>query len=515
MDKTFEPHPPGTASSRFALLCIGLGFAAGVVLALLSDGPYHDDALTHYLFARWAWSTPAYLLDEWGRPGLTGLLFPAARFGWTACRITSAVASAAAVWLAFDVARRLGLRRAAWVPLLCFVQPLFVLASYTTLTETALALYLTAAIWCFVRGRYVGSAMVLSLCFVTRYESLVLALLWVVALRRARAHWSCLPLLLWAPLLHNALGIALLDRWPMAFVVHASHPTMYGQGTVLTMAVKSMATGGPAVAVLALAGLTVRTPGRGTWLIPACYGVYLLTHSLIFWLGAFASGGYPRFLVSTSPLAALCAAVALGRLLDGPAALRKPVLAAVAVCAAALWWGLEMEARVVDEAWLFLIEKVRWIVRLMTVVVLVSVIWMLLRRSRVPAVMLATIALAGTVLPLGYLIRPHRPPEQARHLADAVDWLGRSQYADAPVIATNIWASHFLDRGYNVVPADSPHILDDAPPGTVFIWDAEYSPTPRFGLTPDSMTDRPAWRLVWPIGNPDWDHVLARVYVRD
>ena len=508
----FQTH---FASSGFAPALIAAGLVLSVVLGLLSEGAYHDDGLAHYLYARWAWGNPAYLLDEWGRPGLTCLLFPAARFGWAACRVTSALVSAAAVWLAFDAARRLGLRRAACVPLLCLVQPVFVLASYTTLTETALALYLTAAIWCFVRGRYAWSAAVLSLCFVTRYESLVFLPLWAVAIRQARGSWPCHLLLLWAPLVHNLLGFAVLDRWPIAFVVEASHPTMYGQGTPLSILVKSMATSGPAVAVLALAGLAVRMPGRGSWLIPACYGSYLLTHSLIFSLGAYASGGYPRFLVSTSPVAALCATVALGALLDGPSAVRRRVLAGVALVAVMLWLGLELEMGIVDEAWLFLIEKVRGIVRLMTVVVLLSAGWMWVRRGRLAAVVLAGVAVVGTALPLVYLVRPHRLPGEARHLDAAVDWLSESEYADAPVIATNIWVSHFLDRGHNIVPADSTHILDDAASGTVFIWDAEYSPTPRYGLTVDSMIERPAWRLIWPSETRHRAEVAARIYVRE
>ncbi|MHC4233967.1 MAG: hypothetical protein ACYSUQ_02525, partial [Planctomycetota bacterium] len=445
----------------------------------------------------------------------TCLLFPAARFGWAACRVVSAGASVLAVWLAFDVGRRLGLRLAAWVPLLCFVQPIFVMASYTTLTETALALYLTAAIWCLVRGRCVWSAVVISLCFVTRYESLIFVPLWVAALRRPHPRWVCYPLLLWAPILHNVLGIAVLERWPVAFILEAPHPALYGQGTPLTMLVKSMATSGPAVAVLALAGLTVRLPGRGSWLIQGCYGTYLVVHALIYWLGAYASGGYPRFLVSMSPLAALCAANALGTLVDGPPRLRRRVLATVGLVSVVLCLGLELEVHIVDEAWLFLIEKVRWAVRLMTVVVLLVVCWMWPRRSRVAAATLATVALTSAALPLAYLVKPHGLTDQARQLEAAVDWLGQSEYADAPVIATNIWASYFLDRGHNIVPSDSRRILAAAVRGTVFIWDARYSPTPRFGITLRSMADRRDWHQVWPSGAAYGPDQLVRIYLRN
>ena len=56
-------------------------------MGLLSEGGYHDDGLTHYLYAKWAWGDLRYLVDEWGRPGQTCLLFPIAWAGWTACRV--------------------------------------------------------------------------------------------------------------------------------------------------------------------------------------------------------------------------------------------------------------------------------------------------------------------------------------------------------------------------------------------------------------------------------------------
>ncbi|MCH7813484.1 MAG: hypothetical protein IID40_05630 [Planctomycetes bacterium] len=506
---------PDNRRGMLAPVCLGIGLAVSVILALLSDGPYHDDALTHFLYARWAWNNPAYLLDAWGRPGLTVLLFPAAALGWTACRLVSSLAAAASVWMALDIARQLRFSRASWVPLLCYVQPLFLMAAYTTLTETASALYLTAAIWCLVRGRAAWSAVALSLCFVTRYELLVLLPIWGMALWRLRAGWQCFALLLWAPLAHNLLGAILLDRWPLAYLLTGSSGTdMYGQGGPLTMCIKSMAASGPPVAILALVGLGLRRASRGWWLIPACYGGHLLTQSMIYWLGAFASGGYPRFMVTTSPLAALCAVAALEAAAGKPVHLRRRIWLAVAFVTALLTVGLEIELRTADETWLFLIDKVRPLVRVLAAIVLLAIAWQWVRPGRWPKVILATVALVATALPLSYLIRPHRPPEYARSIGAAVRWLDGTEHADAPVVATNIWASHHLDRGYNVVPPDALDILDDLPAGTVFIWDAVYSPTPRFELSVEAMRHRPQWRLIWSDTAADSQPVWSRIYLR-
>jgi hypothetical protein len=510
---------PRQPLDRVAVLTLlaGLGFA--LTMAALSDGAYHDDGVAHYLYARWAWNHVFYLVDPWGRPGLTILLFLPAGIGWAACKGMMAVVSIAAAGLAYAAARRLGLRYAAFVPLLCLVQPLFLLTSYGTLTETAMAFYLAAALWLYASGRFAWSAVVLSLCFVTRYESLVLLPVWIMALVRSRTHPLAYLGLLWAPVLHNLMGVVLLDRWPITYLFEGEQLMEYGVGTPLTMLTRSMAASGPAVAVLALVGCGCRWCSRRGWIVSATYLAYLAVHTVVYWLSTHGSGGYPRFLVATSPLAAVAAAHGLEHLVHRriPGEDRRRIGRAVGmlvVVAAALWAGAELEPRPQDESWIFLIEKVRPAVRWIAAAVIALAVWWYLavRRpaprngGRVPRRILGILAIAATALPLGYFVRPHRLSPDARDLQRAVQWLRAERPADGPVIATNIWASFFLDRGYNVVPPDSPRILDVAPgctlfdlapPGTLFIWDAEYSPSERFGITLTSMAQRPGWRVVW------------------
>jgi len=499
---------------RGPLICVVAGLLAGVVLALLSDGSYHDDALTHYLYARWAWDDPAHAVDEWGRPGLTALLMPAAPLGWTACRIEIALLSAAAVWLAYDTARRLGWPRAGWVPLLCYAQPLFVLASYTTLTESALAVYLMLAMWLLVRERPACSAAALSLCFVTRYESLVLAPLWVLAAWRYRRWWWTVIALAWAPLLHNLLGVLWLGRWPLAFILGASHPDHYGAGTPLSMVVKSMATSGPAVAILAVVGLGAWPRPRRAWIIPAVYGVYLLTQTVLYWQGLFATGGYARFLVGTAPVAALCA-LAGANLLDGrePGGARRGA-AALAAVAGIMLLGVELEARITDEAWLFLLRPVQRLVRGLALLAILLGGWLFVQPGRAPRALLLALALAASALPLAYLVRPHRLPQHTRDLRDAITWLRAGEHADAPVIATNIWVSHFLERGRNVLPPESTRILDRVAPGTVFVWDAEYSTSPRFAIQADALEQDEHWQPLFSSPARNGAGPFVRLYLR-
>jgi hypothetical protein len=498
-----------------------IGTAVSVILALLSDGAYHDDGLTHYLFARWAWSDPHYLLNEWGRPGLTLLLFPFAAVGWPAAKVCMAVVSGVAVWLAYRSAVRLRLRTAEWVPLLCFVQPVFLVMSYDTMTESAMAFYLVLGLWLHLTRRPGWGAAAVSLCFVTRYESSVLLAVWAVGLWRARAGWTAFALLLWTPVTYNLLGLLLGGRLPLLYFGETPQLAAYGAGNPLTMLVRSMASWGPAVCVLALVGCLESWRVREGWMVSVSVLAYLVTHSLVYWLGTHGSGGYPRFLVAVTPLVGIAAANGLERLADAGAFRRRAVLVLLVLVVGVLCLGAELEGTARDEAWIFLLEKVRPVVRILSLAVIALGLlwWARLGRAKAgrpvtwPAGVLAVLAVVATMVPLVLFVRPHRLGPDARAVRAAVGWIEAREPASRTVVATTVWASYFLDRGYSVVPPDRTPILDEAEPGTLLLWDAEYSPGERFGLTLDAMAGHAsAWRLVWTSPARDRRDPFVRVY---
>ncbi|MFH0980236.1 MAG: hypothetical protein V2A79_01690 [Planctomycetota bacterium] len=513
--------------SPFLLTLTGVAFSVG--LALASDGAYHDDALTHYLYSRWAWNDARYLLDEWGRPGLTALLVPFARFGWTACRLESAVLSGAAVWFAYLTAARLEMRHAVFVVPLAFCQPLFVMLSYDTMTETAVALYLSLALWLFVSGRPTASAVVLSLCFVTRYETLVFGPLWWIALRSVRARWYAYAAVAWAPAAHNLLGVLLLGRWPLAFILSGPLQDEYGSGTALSMLIKSLAAAGPTVGLLALVGCLLPWRRRGTWLVPAVYVVHLLTQTTIYWSGAYASGGYPRFFVSTAPVAAVVALHALNHLVAREPAAQRRALAALAAIMLGAWIGLEIEPLPRDEVWILVLDKLRPIARAVGAVSIVATLIGAIptgeRAARWRGRMLGLLALlgsAGAVGPAAYLVRPHRSSPDASDIASAVGWLRAAGFTPAldgggeprrsPLITTNIWTSYFLGSDRNLTATPGNPLLAGVTRGSVLLWDADYSPGARFGISLDKLAANQAWHLKWSSRPRADGTVFARIY---
>ncbi|MCP4251438.1 MAG: hypothetical protein GY778_30750, partial [bacterium] len=69
-------------------------------------------------------------------------------------------------------------------------------------------------------------------------------------------------------------------------------------------------------------------------------------------------------------------------------------------------------------------------------------------------------------------------------------------------------------RGVDLVAPGALDAPDDRPPGTVFIWGAVYSPTPRFERSEESMQNRLQWRLIWSDTAAGDQTALSRIYLR-
>jgi len=487
--------------------------AVSMTLAAASRGCHHDDDLTHYLFARWAWLWPQYLLHEWGRPGFTVLHFVPARFGWLASRWMSGVLSAATAWLAYSIARRQKLPYPWLVPVLVFAQPMFLMLSYTTLTETALAFYIAASAYLLLVGSPMASAAVLSLGLTARYEAVVLLPIWLVALWRYKWRWPAMALLLWAPLIQNALAPSLLEQSPVMKFLEPKPLVEYGRGYWSTFLVKTLIAFGPAVMCLAVAGV------RSVWRRPlgrltvACCVVYLAAQTILRASGTYGSGGYARFLVPISPLIGILACAGLGELL---AHQRRRAVAAVLAFGLAmlvLEGSAEWELRAGDVYWL---GRETWMLRFTTLgVVLVcgGGLWLARReqtrwwRWLVPAT--AAIMMA---MQLGGQIRPmHLKPDQWA-MYETTRWLREQGLTDRPIVVANLWFEHFLGQARSPKLRLFCHDVAKAPPGAIIAWDKRYGSQVGSGLPLSALRDHNSqYRLLY--RSPSTRHDGVFVYV--
>ncbi len=518
---TAPPRTPLRAARRAALLCALLGLALSAALALRSDGVYHDDDLTHLQFARWSWSHPAYLLNDWGRPGFTALYAIPAALGWPVARLLSGLLTASAAWFAFRIAERQRIPLAWVAPALVWLQPEAMTLSATTVTETALMFYLSGAILLGIRKQYARSAALFSLALVTRHETVALLPLWWIIFARAPRPLRTCALTLWAPLLHNALSWLCLARLPAAMFLESRPTDYYGSGPWAAMAARWLVAAGGALLILAAAGAPDALRRRGGVLCVGSAAVYFLAHTLIYRFGLFASGGYSRFLVPLAPLVAVTAAAALSRscLESGahPGAQRRQVRLLLSIGAAALlgWYAADS----IYPGWLW--WGLRWPV--------VALAWgsatllAVLHARRGPrTAAMRSAALVRGVCPaflmcaaLGHARHEYRPlmlQEDQLLIREATDHLRTAGLDRRTIVTVNGWVPEFLGR---TNPPSTPLLrerLAAMRPGDLFLWDARYCTQPPSPISAEATRALPGMVELWHGSSHSRDGVYCRLF---
>lgn len=513
---------------RWAVGFTLLGLAVSVWMALHSDGVYHDDDLTHMQIAKWAWHYPRYLLDDWGRPGFTVPYALPAAIGWKLARVFSGVLTAITAFLAYLIAARQGNRCAALAPLLLWPQPLTFTLSYTTLTETPLAFYVTLAMWLYLRGNIGWSAAAISLAAVTRHEGILFLVVWLVAYLWERRPMRLWIWLVWAPLLYNASSAIFLHELPCLRFLDTRPTDEYGAGTWLTMFTRWAIAAGVGPLLLAWIGVpaTLRRPGGRLWIGAAL--TYFLAQTVIYRFGLFGSGGYERFLVPLGPVVAVAAADGLSEL-GAPASRRYVWIALTGIVL--LWVSAEAEfAHCWPAVALHHAEWTRTALRGgaagLAAVVAVALILSLGQR---PAIQRAA---AGILLTALVLIAFAQPPVVAhlpvsvRHCAPlvltnrqqayraAIDWLQTRSLDDRVTLAASPWFDEFLHRTRppEFTPAASE--LARMQPGDILLWDSRESASPRHGLLLDEFAKRgdfvELWRSAGDVDDPVYCAIVAK-----
>jgi hypothetical protein len=289
----------------------------------MSTGWSLDDELSHYLRSRSVWENPALIFDAWTRIGRNLFHVVPAAIGLTAARLWTLVFAALAVWLTTLLALRLGVRRAWLVPLAMWFQPWFVELSWGVLTQTPFLLALLGGIWFLTTGRPAWSGLCFGLLPLIRHEGIALLGLWALAvtvdlLRHGRwLPWvgaglaSALPLAA-----YNLAAWWCLGELPLRIYFDAKPTEIYGSGPLWHFLAVSLVPAGPATVVLTAVGLPRGLRNRRACWPLVFYPAYFALHSVIFWKGLFASGGYYHFLMPMAPGLAVAAAWGLETLLD-------------------------------------------------------------------------------------------------------------------------------------------------------------------------------------------------------
>lgn len=462
--------------SRMSILLCGVLLLLFAVMGWLSAGTLTDDDIGRFLSARAAFEHPDKILGLWTRPLFMLLYAVPAQLGYGAVELTTAAVCALTCWLSIRSAARLGESHPLWAALFLAFQPMFLLLSFSALTEPLAALCLAASIERLLAKRLGTSAAFASLIPLARLELLpILAILGLqyIAVRS----WRSIAILPLGLLAWNVVGW--LASGDSLFLIH--HVFVEREREVEALGVWHYPAGfihavGPVVFFFAILGLVDSLKRRSYAVISSSiivvflYYTWSASHS-----GSLQSAGYLRHLVTISPLVALVAVRGWNLWILEPPRVWATILGCALPLLTWLFLSKEMESGYAignrSEHWKFAIVSMLTVLGLIPWFARRLLTGALFRRAVVGLVLVAT---------AGYFFAKHGPiplNEEHRLMQEIARWIADERLTDQPILCNHVAFHFFSGRDPNDEvrsPRLTPESLAAAPESSVVIWDGHY-----------------------------------------
>jgi len=314
-------------ATRWVMITLAAALIGGLLqIALYPDADQLDSGY-HFLFARWSWHHPEYLLSVWGRPLFTLIYSFPAQFGYGATRIFTLLISLLTGHQTWRLARQLGLGRAHLAIPLLLAQPVFWQLSTGVYTESLFALFLVVALRLRQGGWNRTALLTVATLILIRPEGLFIGLFWGVwhlasALGSSRPGdrvcrgWRIVTATVETLLLASGMAIWVAAAWLLTgdplWIVHNWPPDWNpnsqanGTGPIWWYGLLLPLITGPFTLPAFISGLRngwrqIHLPATGLFL------TIFIVHSILYSRGWFGAAGYARYFVCVAPVTALIA----------------------------------------------------------------------------------------------------------------------------------------------------------------------------------------------------------------
>lgn len=498
-----EPSPWLRKLIFWGGLLIGLTWAIYRLLA--NQAWILDDEICHYLFSRSVWENPELIFNNWTRPGRNFVHVLAAPLGFTFTRFFTLALALLSFWFTLRVGRKLGVKALWSLPILLFFQAWFPELSYPILTQTPFMLFWIMGVWFGLTGRWHWAGFCFGYLSLIRHEGILLTALWGIwvtcqsgglihgvylKIRRqqaannlgsAFAKDSLFGLsTVSAIVIYNAIAYLSTGSIPFAVYFDSNPTDIYGSGTLFHYVPLLIAGLGGFSFLLSMLGFLSLKGKSGRWsLLLLTYVMYFVMHSLIYWRGAFASGGYYHFLMPMAPFFALLSANTIGTLLECASKKWQRCLVWTSF-ALVVFQGLNMlQQQSTFHNWQDQTPKD---------------VSMVARLGHFVAFKWGAVTYREATFDPVLVAPPLKKSEFQQKLAEASEWCKKTYPDNDYILCRHV--SHSFLMGHLMTPErDKINLIakEDLPVGAVFIWDSKYA---------DLKTHQ--WEFSYFANNPDW-----------
>ncbi|MDH7515058.1 MAG: hypothetical protein QHI48_04170 [Bacteroidota bacterium] len=477
-----------------------------------STGFYQDDEIGHYRNIRQFWGDPFSIMGNQPKPGWKILMVLPGLFGFPGVVLAHSLVSALTVLTTYFLCRQLGVRNASIAAILLAVQPLFLQLSFRSYSEITAGLFVVLSMLLYYRKNYALAAVACSYIFSIRQEFALVAL-GMGAVFLFRRKWVPFLLLAWTPLTLGIIGwlatgnmLWLLDDMRrIGLNVQVPHkPFWHYFETYIFMV-------GPVTLALFLVGYWGFLRKPSVWKAAiAEHGFLFFTFTIMWAWSVFsawdvpnfgANPGHWRYLLSIAPLTAVYAGKGLNSLMDPEKRAYNWVVLTLFALVTLVFLSRESNG--------LTLTTTREYGKFMTVVGVMLLYGMSSALRALPssvfAVLLALLALVYTFA----TEKPRKLDPEAAGMKELAEWY-QSQpesFRHRPLYCNHVLFRYFADIDINDKERDRPlqlKTLEQAPAGSVVIWDSHYGNSQFGGDVPfEYFKDNPNYRYIHDIVSTD------------
>jgi len=279
------------------------------------------DTISHFMFSKYSWQNPKYLLDHWAKPVFTALSSPFSQFGFAGMRVFNALMAIGSGVMIWKIAEELKRPFPPFAILLLFAMPFFGLKIFSGLTEYLYCFLLTSTILLCLKQQYLWACIIASFFPFCRSEGIIAIGMLIIFLIWIR-QWKVLPLLLIGHLFYEIIGVTIFDKpvgWTWTKIPYLAGST-YGSGPWDRFFGGLRYVCEWPIIVLIVIGLLYKAVYSLTKIMDAdhnfkvdfllIYGnavAFFSAHSIFWAYGLFNSAGLIRVMIAIMPLLALIA----------------------------------------------------------------------------------------------------------------------------------------------------------------------------------------------------------------
>ncbi|BDX38344.1 hypothetical protein CYCD_16990 [Tenuifilaceae bacterium CYCD] len=303
---------------RLLYILLSLILIVFIAILVFSEGYSGGaDSLTHYRFARWAFSHPEFYLDHWAKPVFTLLSSPFARLGFKSFQLFNILIGIATGYIAYLVAKELKMRSPILAIVICSFTPVFTINLFSGLTEILFAFTAILTSYLLIKGKYSWGAIVVSFLPLIRTEGIVLLPIYAYFLVHKK-HYREIAFMATGFVLYSVVGFFSGKSifWLITEMPYKGAVDIYGTGSLFQFVKRSPGYFGIPNEIFFVTGLVAglslyirekKEYSKEFLLVVMPFLTYFIAHSISWWSGIGSSLGLNRYMAAIVPFMAVMA----------------------------------------------------------------------------------------------------------------------------------------------------------------------------------------------------------------